>query len=192
MRITLDRQFLLGAIAVPVFFYAVYATFLKDSKIFKQEEKKVIKKIDKTSDTNKTKNINKIKIEKGMILFLKYKCNNNSSYCNELAKIYLKQNKQKQAEKIFEKSCNLKNEEGCFYTANIKINKNKKAFEKINEIISNLEFACNKNLAASCNSLANLNLKYFNNKQKAIKLLKKACKLEDQNACYKLEDLKEF
>jgi len=191
MRIVLDRQFLLGAIAVPVFFYAVYATFLKDSKIFKTEEKKVIKKIDKTLDVNKTKKINETKIEKGMILFLKYKCNNNnSSYCNELAKIYLKQNKEKQALKTFEKSCNLKNAEGCFYTANIKINKNKKAFEKINEIINDLEFSCNRNLAASCNILAGLNLKYFNNKQKAIKLLKKACKLEDQNACYKLEDLK--
>lgn len=187
MRVVLDRQLLLGVLSVSIFSYAIYTTFLKNSKIF---QKKVVKRIDKTLDTNKTKLVSKAKIEKDMILYLKYKCNNNdSNYCNELAKIDLQQNKTKKALKFFAKSCALKNVEGCFYSASLNINKKEKNFEEINEIINNLEFSCNNNFAASCNILANLNLKYFNNKQKAIKLLEKSCKLKDDFACNKLEEL---
>ena len=190
MKIVLDRQLLLGVLSVSIFSYAIYTTFLKNSKFFKKEEKKVVKKVNKTLDANKTKSISKAKIEKGMILYLKYKCNNNnSSYCNELAKIDLQQNKNKKALKFFAKSCALKNVEGCFYSASLNINKKEKNLEEINEIINNLEFSCNNNFAASCNILANLNLKYFDNKQKAIKLLEKSCKLKNNFACSKLKEL---
>jgi len=195
LKLELNRQLLLGVVSVTVFSYAIYTNFLKDSKFFKQEEKKVVKKINKTinKDKNETNaSVNTVKIKKGMILFLKYKCKNknDSNYCNELAKIYLQQNKKSKAVKIFERSCNLSNTEGCFYNAALKTKKYEEEFEKINEIVKDLEFSCNNNFAKSCNILANLNLKYFNNKQKAIQLLQKSCNLKDSFACSKLEELK--
>ena len=192
LKIEFNRQTLLGIISVAVFSFAIYQNFLKDSKFFKTEEKKVVKKIDKTiKDTNETNTTNDIKIEKGMILFLKYKCKNknNSNYCNELAKIYLQQDKKNKAEKIFERSCNLGDAQGCFYSATLKAKKHEEEFEKINEIIRDLEFSCDNNFSKSCNILANLNLKYFNNKQKAIQLLQKSCNLKDDFACSKLQEL---
>ena len=192
MKITLNRQTLLGIISVTVFSLAVYQNFLKDSKFFKTEKKKINKKINKTiKDKNETNSTNTVKIKKGMILFLKYKCKNenNSNYCNELAKIYLQQDKKNKAEKIFERSCNLGDAQGCFYNVALKTEKNEKSFEKINEIINDLQFSCDKNFTKSCNILANLNLKYFNNKQKAIQLLQKSCKLKDDFACSKLQEL---
>jgi len=178
---------ILGVVSISVFAYAIYTNFLQNTKIFKNT-KKEIKKIEKKIDTN----ANKIKIEKGLITFLKYKCKNeaNTNYCNELAKIYLKQNKKNEAEKIFEESCNAGNSKACFYFASLKINKNEKKLEEINEIVNDLEFSCKNNFAQSCSILAILNLKYFNNKQKAIKLLKKACKLKDSFACSKLKNYK--
>jgi len=192
LKIEFNRQTLLGIISFTVFSFAIYQNFLKDNKIFKQEEKKVVKKINKTiKDKNETNSTNTVKIKKGMILFLKYKCKNenNSNYCNELAKIYLQQDKKNKAEKIFERSCNLGDAQGCFYNVALKTEKNEKSFEKINEIINDLQFSCDKNFTKSCNILANLNLKYFNNKQKAIQLLQKSCKLKDDFACSKLQEL---
>ena len=192
MEISINKDLktaILGVVSISVFAYAIYTNFLQNTKIFKNI-KKEIKKNEKKLDTNATKN-NKIKIEKGLITFLKYKCKNENKtiYCNELAKIYLKQDKKNEAEKIFEESCSAGNSKACFYFASLKINKNEKRLKEINEIINNLEFSCKNNFAQSCSILANLNLKYFNNRQKAIKLLKKACKLKDSFACNKLREL---